>query len=154
MAEDYFQQAYVTNDLDRAVSEIREIQGLGPFRQMRDLRLPLGPGREGVAHFALAFKGAMQFEIIEPVSGDVEFYRDILPEDGYAIRFHHFGRFFASMDDYDAALAQAKARWSIPITGAVFGGFFAYANARADLGHHLEFFSFPTDDHNKGVPRY
>lgn len=154
MSKDYFQYAYVTNDLDRAVAEIRELQDLGPFQEIRDLELQLGAGRECVCHFALAFKADMQFEVIEPVSGDVSFYREILPANGYATRFHHLGRFFASMDDYETALATARARWDIPISGAVFGGFFAYANARADIGHHLEFFSFPGDAHLKGVPRY
>jgi hypothetical protein len=154
LIQDYFQQAYVTNDLDCAIEEIREIHGMGPFKVMRDLRLPLLPSGEAVGHFALAFKGALEFEVIEPLEGDVEFYGEILPAHGYATRYHHLGRFFASAGAYHVAVAQARARWSIPITGAVFDGLFSYANARADLGHHLEFFTFPDDAHLDGVPRY
>ncbi len=154
MHKDFFQLGYVTNDFERAMRELGDLHAIGSFKQMRDLHLPTGAGREAVAHYALAFKLDLQYEIIAPVAGDVGIYRDALPDCGYALRLHHLGRFFSSLPHYEARLETARARWRMPIDYCAFGGFYAYADARQEVGHYMEFFSFPSDEFFADVPRY
>lgn len=154
MDRDYYQFAYVTNDFGRAIDVLREQHGMGPFQELRDLELPTGPSRLAVGHFAVAFKGGLQFEVIEPLAQDIGIYAGLVPEEGFGMAFHHLGRCFFALDDYRAALATARAQWAMPIDYEAFGGFFAYADARPHLGHYLEFFCFPDGRHLAGVPAY
>jgi hypothetical protein len=121
---------------------------------MRDLRLPTRPDRAAVCHFGLAFKGETQFEVIQPLAGDIAMYRDFLGGPGFQMRFHHLGRHIASLSAYQQALSQARSRWSVPIDMAEFGGHYAYADARQDYGHFLEMFCFPDDSIAHIAPRY
>lgn len=154
MSQDFLQLCYVTNDFDRAVEQLRGIHSIGPFKELRDHRVPMGPGRAAIGHFALAFKADTQFEIIEPLAEDVGLYRDFLQGEGFQMRFHHIGRHIASVEAYREALQQIKARWSVPIDMEGFGGYYAYADARADFGHYLELLCFPGESVATSVPRY
>jgi hypothetical protein len=154
VSRDYYQFAYVTNDIDRAMEEIAAAQGIGGFMEMRDNAFPTGADRQAVCHFALAYKGDLQFELIQPLAEDVGMYRQALPQAGYATVFHHLGRHFDARADFAAALAQARSKWPIPAGYDTLGGVYAYADARKDLGHHLEFFCFPEGSHLDAVPRY
>ncbi len=154
MTEDFFQLGYVTSDLERAMQQVQALHGIDSFKLMRDLHLPTRPGVEAVAHFALAFKEKVQFEIIEPIEGDIAIYQNILPVEGYAMRFHHLGRFVRSREAYDAHVRDARGRWNLPVDYGAFGGVYAYADARHDLGHYVEFFSFPNGDFFADVPSY
>lgn len=151
---DYYQFAYVTNDFGRAIDELRAIHGMGPFQELRDLHLPVGPDRAAIGHFGVAFKGRMQFEVIEPLGGAVDLYQGLVPATEFGMAFHHLGRCFTKLDDYQAAIAAAKAQWAMPIDHGAFGGFFAYADARPAVGHYLEYFCFPDGRHLEGVPHY
>ena len=153
MSGDFFQLGYVTNDFDRAIAELRSLHSLGPFKEMRDTHLPTQSGCEAIAHFGLAFKGDVQFEVIAPTGGDIAIYREALPADQSGLRFHHLGRYLSSADEYRRLLETHAARWDIPLQCAVFGGFYAYADARNELGHYLEIFTFP-GDFFADVPRY
>jgi len=154
MTSDYYQFAYVTNDFDQAIAMLREQHGMGPFHELRDLALPTGPDRVAEGHFGVAFKAGMQFEVIEPLGGDIGIYAGLLSEAEFGMAFHHLGRCFFSLDDYRAALASAAAQWEMPIDHEAFGGFFAYADARPRFGHYLEYFCFPDGRHLAGVPHY
>lgn len=154
MAQDYLQLAYVTNDFDRAIAEVRRARRMGPFKEMRALRLPTGRKSIGVSHYALAFEGQTQLEIIEPLDGDVSLYRSLLPDEGFALRFHHLGHYFTSEAEFWAARRDMNRRWDIVLEAAVFDGFYCYADARADDGHYQEIFTFPGGRHLDGVPRY
>jgi hypothetical protein len=134
--------------------EVAAVQGIGGFMEMRESAFSTGPDREAVCHFALAYKGALQFEIIQPLAQDVELYAQALPQAGYALVFHHLGRPFGRRADYDAAVAEARGKWPMPVGYETMGGVYAYADARADLGHHLEYFCFPEGSHLDAVPRF
>ena len=153
MSSDFFQLGYVTNDFERAIGELRSLHALGPFKAMPDTHLPTGPGREAIAHFGLAFKGDVQFEVIAPTGGDSDIYRELLPVGQFALRYHHLGRYLSAPEEYQRLLEAQSARWEMPIRCGAFGGYYAYADARKDLGHYLEIFTFPTDFFDD-VPRY
>jgi len=154
MSQDFMQFCYVTNDFDQAIDRIRSAHSMGPFKEMRELRVPTGPGRAAVGHFGLAFKAGIQFEIIEPVAGDIGIYQDVLGCSGFAMHFHHVGRHIASLDEYRETLRQARARWTVPIEVDELGGHYAYADSRTELGHYLEFFCFPAGSLADDAPHY
>lgn len=151
---EYYQHAYVTTDWRRAMADIAATHGIGGFMEMPDAEFDTGANRKARAHFALAFRHGLQFEIIEPLAGDVDVYRWGLPESGYALRFHHLGRHFGDRAEFDRMVAAARARWTVPIAWDTMGGTYAYCDARADFGHFVEYFCFPPGSHLDAVPRF
>lgn len=154
MSQDFLQLCYVTNDFERAIEELRAAHDIGPFKELRDHRVPFSATQTAIGHFGLAFKADTQFEVIEPLDGDVDIYRQVLTGSGFQMRFHHTGRHIGSLDKYRTALAQLKARWPVPIDMEGFGGYYAYADARPLYGHYLELLCFPNASVATDVPRY
>ena len=77
-----YQVAYVTNDFERALKQFGDTHRIAQFMQLPKLSYVTGPGREAVCNIALAYVGAIEIEVIEPLEGDVQLYRDYLPKDG------------------------------------------------------------------------
>jgi hypothetical protein len=152
VSRNYYQFAYVTNDFDRAMKEIGEIHGITDYMVMSEAVFATSATSNAICHFALANKNGVQYEIIQPLSGDDNVYRQILPESGYATLFHHIGQHFDTREQFDAALAAAKAKWPVPIGFETMGGVYAYTDARKDTGHHIELFHFPPGSHLDAVP--
>jgi hypothetical protein len=92
----------------------------------------------------IAYIGAIQFELIQPVVDPERLYTDFLPADGaFAIRFHHLGFNQQGVKDVRALEQSLGHDHGIPMatdseTMPVF-----YADARDRLGHYLEYFSLP-----------
>ena len=143
------QIAYVTNDIDRATQMFQAVYGVEKW-----LDLARMSGRQTVSINArngpieiramIAYVGAVQFELIQPIVDPERLYTDFLPADGtFSVRFHHLG---FNQEDVEQirALEQTLARdHLIPMatdseTMPVF-----YADARDRLGHYLEYFSLP-----------
>lgn len=135
----FFQNAYVTRDLAKALAGLRSRHGVDgevmeiPFAT--DVITPQGKGPVA-AKVALVWVGNVQLELIEPVSGLGQIYSDALPEDD-SLRFHHVGmRVF----DMEALRAEAAAKgWPIVFQGGGEGFQFTYVDARDTLGHYLEY---------------
>lgn len=138
----HFQNAYVTRDIEQALSFFREHYGVADARYMQtevQVTTPQGKGT-AVNKVAFIWVGNLQYELIEPVSGLVDIYRDALPENG--LRFHHIC--MRSLD-WTATLAEIE-RQKLPIVyrGETASGLqFIYADARDTLGHYLEYVSMP-----------
>jgi hypothetical protein len=148
-----WQLGYVTTDLDRALEELSARFGLE-----HQFRVPSGgatfmAGAEVVpweARFAMAARGGLIIEVIEPVDGEVDFYRQALPADGsFAIRLHHLATFMETGDEawdrVGTLLGAAGLRfdYTMLIPGRVRAG---YIDARAELGHFLEICQLEHDD--------
>lgn len=153
-SQNYYQYAYVTTDWRRAMEELSRQHDIGGWMEMPDAVFDTGHERQAVCHFALACKNDLQFEIIQPLSGDDSVYRIGLQEGTYSKRFHHLGRHFAERFEFDQHVAAAKAKWTMPIAWDTMGGTYAYFDAREDTGHFLEYFAFPPDSHLAAVPRF
>ena len=140
-----WQFGYVTTDLDRALDMLGSRYGLE-----HHFRIPTGDstwhlGEQALpftAHFAMAARGGLVVEVIEPVDGEVGFYRDALPDDGsFAIRLHHYAAFVptgqAEWNRLSGMLDEAGLAFghTLIIPGRVRAG---YVDTRADLGHYLE----------------
>jgi hypothetical protein len=136
-----YQVAYVTNDFERALKQFGRTHHIGDFLRMTPMHYGTRAGREAICNVALAYAGATEIEIIEPLDGDVQLYRDYLPTDGsFAVRFHHLSRLFNSERDLEQRIADYRRDGrAIPIEGSVpeMARYF-YADFRAELGHYME----------------
>jgi hypothetical protein len=148
-----WQVGYVTTDLDRAMEELKSDWGLD-----RCVEVPVGATFLGAdeqqlpweTRIAMGARGGLIVELIEPVSGEVDFYRRFLPPDGaYGIRFHHLATFIPVGDepwaDVRAVLARSGLRvdYQVLIPNRVRAG---YVDASAQLGHWLEICQLQPDD--------
>lgn len=143
LLQGHYQNAYVTRDIERSLVELRavnELQNVVQFEMPLELKTPAASG-QALMKIALAWIGNLQVELIEPVSGLVDIYRDALPASG--MRFHHIG--MRSLD-WDATLAHIH-QLGLPIVlqGEMPGVRFMYADARQTLGHYLEYVSMPDE---------
>ena len=148
-----WQFGYVTNDLDRAIDFMSERFGLEHC-----LKLPAGgtflvgdePG-EFEAKFAMGSRGGKIIELIEPVDGVVDFYRQILPADRqeFAVRLHHIATFMETGDEAWERLRQIlaasnlKVEYTLVIPDRVRAG---YIDTTPELGHWLEVCQLQRED--------
>jgi hypothetical protein len=148
-----WQLGYVTTDLDRAMEVMA-----GQFGLTRCVKLPAGgatflSGEEPApweARFAMGARGGLIVELIEPLAGEVAFYRRVLPADGsFAIRFHHVATFVPTGDDewerLRGILARAGLRYdyTVLIPDRVRAG---YVDTSAQLGHMIEICQLQRED--------
>jgi hypothetical protein len=138
-----WQIAYVTRDLDGGVETLRERYGIENCTEVPTDGATFLRGGEEVewqARIAMGSRGGPIVELIEPVAGEVDFYRRFLPEDG-SLRLHHVATYVPLGDDvWDALgdlLAGAGLRfdYTVLIPDRVRAG---YVDTTADLGHFLE----------------
>jgi len=153
----FHQVAYVTTDFDRALKVFAEVHRAKQFMELRDIRYPTGPGRVAHCNIGLAYVGATELEVIQPLGEDVQIYRDFLPRDGFVIRFHHIARFLETRQDYDQQFAAfQKMGKHLPIIGDFAGrASYFYADFRAELGHYIECITFTQEGREwvKSIPR-
>lgn len=141
-----WQLGYVTPDLERAKRTLAGTLGLRdlvdlPAREATYLagERPIEPWR---ARYAIATRGNLVVELIEPVSGPVAFYRRPLPDDGsFAIRLHHLA---VSVPRGDAEWERLRRLlrasdlsydYSVDFPGRIRA---AYVDTTAQLGHMIE----------------
>ena len=147
-----WQFGYVTTDLDRAIDFVA-----GRFGLTHCLKLPAGgtflAGSEPAefeAKFAMGARGGTIIELIEPVSGAIDFYRRVLPARAdFAVRLHHIATFTQTGDEewarINAILADANLSvdYTLVIPDRVRAG---YVDTTAELGHWLEICQLQRED--------
>ena len=148
-----WQLGYVTTDLDRAMEVMAEQFGLRHCVKLPSAGATFLAGEqpaEWEARFAMGARGGLIVELIEPLAGEVEFYRRFLPDDGsFAVRFHHFATFIPAGDEewerVRAILARAQLRfdYTVLIPDRVRAG---YVDTSAQLGHLIEVCQLQRED--------
>jgi hypothetical protein len=137
-----WQVAYVTADLDRGMELLHERFGV------ESTEVPTAGATflvgdqpaDWEARISMGARGGLIVELIEPVAGEVDFYRRALPADG-GLGFHHLATYIELGDDawgsLQALLADAGLRldYTVLIPDRVRAG---YVDTTALLGHHLE----------------
>lgn len=140
-----FQTAYVTRDLDAAMAR---------FKAQADVRLDTSvqvptPIRTGTGdavtmncRLGFIWVGNTQYEFIQPISGWVDLYRDFLPKDDSCV-LHHVCQRIADWDDFRVRVD----RQPLPLVMEGEAGplRFLYLDARATLGHYLEYTAMPDE---------
>ena len=135
----HYQNAYVTRDLDQAIALFRTHHGFDDFMRFEptfEVRTPAGRGM-ATTKMALGWIGNLQYELIEPVSGLVDIFRDDLPE-SRPLRLHHV---CMRVDDWAPFRADLDRQGrSIVLEGGTEGHLqFVYVDARSTVGHYLEY---------------
>lgn len=136
----FHQIAYVTADFDKGLEALRSAHGIERFLELRDIRFPINrAGAVAHCHIALGRTGDLEIELIQPLSGAVDLYREPLGREG-PLHFHHVAQRLDSLADLEALQATAKERgFAIPIDSESNGMTYFYADARATLGHYVEY---------------
>lgn len=140
--EQFFQNAYVTRDLDKAVALVTERHGIGDWVYFEpEMDVWTATDGNGPCHLkvALGWAGSLQVELIQPVSGNLRHYLEYLPADETDLspRLHHI---CMKWDDWDAGLVEvAEKNWPVAYEGGVPGCKFVYIDTRDSLGHYIEY---------------
>ncbi len=147
----HFQNAYTTRDVDAAARMFAERHGVKTFHYMRDV--PFGP--DATIHIGLAWAGDVMIELIQPNGGD-NLYTNWLPPAGQHLRFHHMGHLIADKAEFDRVSQLGTRSLPVAIQGVNYGVHFLYLDARAELGHFLEYVHLEGDATHlfDPVPRY
>lgn len=135
LGREHSHSAWVTNDLDRATAIFSERYGVSAFSFIEG-DMPAG----GHIRVAFAWAGGQVLEVICATGPGSEFYTEMLPGDGFAIRFHHLGFIVHDEAGWKALEADLKAGdW--PIVHQTLTGTFidAYYIKAPELGHYLEY---------------
>ena len=92
------------------------------------------------ARISMGARGGLIVELIEPVGGEVDFYRRFVPA-GAGLGFHHLASYMPLGDEAWAALGDTLAAaglrvdYTVLIPDRVRAG---YVDTTAELGHYLE----------------
>ncbi len=142
LLHNFFQNAYVTRDLKHAQALLGERHNVTKWVEFEpEMEVFTALGGWGPCHLkvGLAWVGALQIELIEPISGNMEHYLDYLPADpsDKSPRLHHI---CSRVPDWDAARKEVTAKgWPVAYEGGVDGCSFVYLDTRESLGHYLEY---------------
>jgi catechol 2,3-dioxygenase-like lactoylglutathione lyase family enzyme len=132
---DLFQIAYVTNDIERALKMFGERYGVKEWRRMAG---PLAAG--GRIRVEFGWAGGVLFEVTQADGPGSELYRLPLPENEFAIRFHHLG-FIVPTEAAWQALLEEIATTGVKVCNETnVPGFLQARIVEApELGHHIEY---------------
>ncbi len=137
----HYQNAYVTHNLDTGMGLMRSAFSLDDFTVMEvPLSLKTPSGQKSLqVRVALAWVGALQIELIQPVSGYVEPYLSALPADpkDSVPRLHHVA---VRRDDLSEMRREVESL-GLPLAFEIGAPDLTciFVDARQRVGHHLEF---------------
>lgn len=132
----FFQQGYVTNDLEQALRFYRDQLGVKDF-----FTFDTAPYTNSLPSMvALAWIGSVMVELIQPIAGPAPHFADHFPQGDFGIRFHHFGYLTTDADTWRRMVnhCQSIGFGLSAITDDSDFINFAYLDARPALGHFIE----------------
>jgi Glyoxalase/Bleomycin resistance protein/Dioxygenase superfamily len=143
-----FQLSYITRDLDAAIAHCRETLGITDFAISQTPAAVISGGKRQVLEVraAIANYGRHQFELIEPVSGPIHHYENVLGPGSGLINFHHVAiAVRGPWENWLATVAEIEASGDEiafihppePPEKPMVG--FCYVDTRARLGHYTEY---------------
>ena len=145
MLEGYhYQNAYVTRDIGKWIEAFNaraKVDRVFTYEGSTNVMTPAGPGVQ-TNKLAFIWVGDLQYELIEPVSGDVDIYRNALPADD-GLQFHHICMRVPDWDEFRARVDQQP--YPVVLEGGSAALKFLYLDARPFLGHYLEY-TWMTDE--------
>ncbi|HEY3694435.1 hypothetical protein [Phenylobacterium sp.] len=140
----FFQNAYVTTDLDQALEVFRTVYGVPSFLVHEVDHGVSHRGRPGrmKLRLALANLDGVQIEVIEAAEGCVGLYREGLPAEGFGLAHHHVAmRIGGTLQDWRLWRSRMAAGDRGIVLEGEFGeaARFAYLDDRRRLGHYTEY---------------
>ena len=139
-----WQVCYVTPDLDRGMKELRDLLGIDNATEVPVDGATFMKGGEPVAwepRVAMGARGGLIVELIEPVAGEVEFYREALPAGGGALGFHHLATLVQLGDEAWSSVEKLLAAHGLSFEYTILipdRARLAYVDTRSVLGHWIE----------------
>jgi Glyoxalase/Bleomycin resistance protein/Dioxygenase superfamily len=144
-----WQVCYVTPDLDRGMAELRDVFGIEnstevPTEGATFLKGDLEGGEPAQwdVRVAMGARGGLIVELIEPIAGEVEFYRRALPTDGDSVLgFHHLAMLVPLGDEAWNSLTELLAARGLGVQYTIVipeRARLAYVDTTALLGHYIE----------------
>src|SRR5665213_2976944 len=140
----HFQNAYVTRDIEKWVSIFEKrarIDHMLRYEGTMPVTTPDGTGTQ-TNKLAMIWVGDLQYELIQPVGGDVGLYEAGLP-DGDGLHFHHVCMRVSDWDEFRPRVREQP--FPVALEGERDGLRFLYLDAREFLGHYLEY-TWMTDE--------
>jgi hypothetical protein len=145
--ENQYQIAYVTPDLDQAVTLLKERLGVTGFKGLSSagpvventVTTPDGEVSIGM-RVVIAIMGNLTLEVMQPVSGATGIFNEMIVP-GQILRLHHLGM---RCDDLQAMrAAHERAGRKVVMEGSYGAASFIYVDARETMGHFLEYACAP-----------
>ncbi len=139
-----WQVCYVTPDLDRGMKELRDLFGVENSTEVPVEGASFRKGGEEiewVPRVAMGARGGLIIELIEPVSGEVEFYRRFLPKDGGVLGLHHLAMLVPLGDEAWDAVEKLLGEHGMAFEYTILipnRARLAYVDTTAQLGHYIE----------------
>jgi hypothetical protein len=137
--EGHYQNGYVTRNLDKAMEVFKRQYGVENFfvhEGPTPIKTPAGETFMDM-RIAMGWVGHLQYELIQPVSGYVDCYREALPDDD-SVRFHHICMRVPNWEAFRNEVDQKGLK--VVHEGGMPGKLqFIYLDTRATLGHYLEY---------------
>jgi hypothetical protein len=140
-----WQLGYVTTDLDQGMQVLRDRFGVDHCTEVPTAGATFLDGDTPApwdVRVAMGARGGLIVELIEPIGGEVDFYREFLPRDGsFGVALHHLATFVDLGDEvWDRvnellAAQDLEVDYTVLIPDRVRAG---YVDTRAELGHWLE----------------
>jgi Glyoxalase/Bleomycin resistance protein/Dioxygenase superfamily len=134
----HFQNAYVTRNIEKWIGIFRKQAKVDfelTYQSTGRVRTPAGEMTQN-SKLAFIWVGDLQYELIQPVDGAVEIFRDALPADD-GLAFHHVCMRIDDWDDFRRRVAGQP--YPVVREGASDMLRFVYLDARPLLGHYLEY---------------
>jgi hypothetical protein len=140
MLEGYhFQNAYVTRDIEKGIAAFRTRARVDKeivYEGASEVMTPAGLVTQ-TCKLAFLWVGDLQYELIQPVSGAVDIYRDGLPADD-GLAFHHVCMRIDDWDDFRARVDRQPC--PVVMERATDPSLrFLYLDAHDLVGHYLEY---------------
>lgn len=137
LAGGFFQIGYVTADMDSLLATLNNDVGVDRFFVIRDAHIEdqtlRGEPFDSRQDLAFGYAGNLQFEVIQPVSGENTYTEYLASRPGGGV--HHTA---VLVDDYDTALSDLSGTLSLVQTGRSETTRFAYFDTVATLGAYIE----------------
>jgi hypothetical protein len=139
-----WQVCYVTPDLERGMTELRDLFGVE-----NSIEVPVegatfmkrGVEVEWEPRVAMGARGGLIIELIEPVSGEVDFYRRALPTDGGVLGLHHLAMLVPLGDEAWDSVEKLVGEHGLSFEYTILipdRARLAYVDTTAQLGHWTE----------------
>jgi hypothetical protein len=139
-----WQLCYVTPDLDLGMKELGDVYGIENSTEVPvdgATFMKRGEQVEWKPRVAMGARGGLIVELIEPVAGEVGFYRDALAKDGGALGFHHVAMLVPLGDEAWSSVERLLAEQGLGFEYTILipeRARLGYVDTRATLGHWIE----------------